>query len=136
MKAASSRWSELLRVVAVIAVALLIGFVITLAVSKEPLEAYAAFLLGPLPRFSLEGGLHIENINRFGNWMEESITLVMLGLSVAVVFKARQFSLGAEGQLLLGALAAGVVSLYLPAPIGIHLVLCCWPPHPPGFCGA
>ena len=123
MKAASSRWSELLRVVAVIAVALLIGFVITLAVSKEPLEAYAAFLLGPLPRFSLEGGLHIENINRFGNWMEESITLVMLGLSVAVVFKARQFSLGAEGQLLLGALAAGVVSLYLPAPIGIHLVL-------------
>jgi simple sugar transport system permease protein len=123
VKAASSRWTELIRVVAVIAVALLIGFVITLAVSKEPLEAYSAFLLGPLPRFSLEGGLHITNINRFGNWLEESITLVLLGLSVAVVFKANQFSLGAEGQLLLGALAGGIVSLYVPAPPVIHLLL-------------
>ncbi len=123
MKAATSRWTELIRVAAVIAIALLIGFLITLAVSKEPLEAYTAFLLGPLPRFSLEGGLHITNINRFGNWMEESITLVLLGLSVAIVFKARQFSLGAEGQLLLGALAAGIVSLYVPAPLGVHLLL-------------
>jgi simple sugar transport system permease protein len=120
---AAGRWAELIRVVAVIVAALLIGFLITLAVSKEPLEAYAAFLLGPLPRFSLAGGLHIENINRFGNWLEESITLVLLGLSVAVVFKAKQFSLGAEGQLLLGALAGGIVSLYVPAPPGVHLLL-------------
>ena len=105
MKAPSSRWNELIRVVAVIAVALLIGFLITLAVSDEPVKAYTAFLLGPLPRISFDGGFHIQNINRFGNWMEESITLVLLGLSVAIVFKAKQFSLGAEGQLLLGALA-------------------------------
>ncbi len=123
MKPASSRWREVARVVIVIAVALLIGFLITLAVSKKPIEAYSAFLLGPLPRFSLEGGLHITNINRFGNWMEESITLVLLGLSVAIVFKAKQFSLGAEGQLLLGALSAGIVSLYVPAPYGVHLLL-------------
>jgi simple sugar transport system permease protein len=123
VKAASSRWTELIRIVAVIAIALLIGFLITLAVSEEPLEAYSAFLLGPLPRFSLDGGLHIANINRFGNWLEESITLVLLGLAVAIVFKAKQFSLGAEGQLLLGALAGGVVSLYVPAPPGVHLLL-------------
>ena len=121
--APSSRLTELFRIVAVVAVALLIGFLITLAVSEEPLEAYSAFLLGPLPRFSLEGGLHIANMNRFGNWLEESITLVLLGLSVAIVFKARQFSLGAEGQLLLGALAGGIVSLYVPAPPGVHLLL-------------
>jgi ABC-type uncharacterized transport system permease subunit len=123
VKATSSRWNEFIRVVVVIVIALLIGFVITLAVSDEPVEAYAAFLLGPLPRISFEGGFHIQNINRFGNWMEESITLVLLGLSVAIVFKAKQFSLGAEGQLLLGALAAGIVSLYVPAPFGIHLLL-------------
>lgn len=123
MKAPSSRLAELIRVILVIAVALLIGFLITLAVSEEPLAAYSAFLLGPLPRFSLEGGLHIANMNRFGNWLEESITLILLGLSVSIVFKAKQFSLGAEGQLLLGALAGGVVSLYVPAPPGIHLLL-------------
>lgn len=118
-----SRWTELIRIVAVIAVALGIGFVITLLVSKEPVQAYAALLFGPLPRISLENGFRILNINRFGNWLEDSITLVLLGLSVAIVFKAKQFSLGAQGQLLLGALGAGIVSLYLPLPGLLHLAV-------------
>jgi len=120
---ARRRGQAILRVVAVVAVALALGFVITLLVSKDPVAAYWALLTGPLPRISWENGFHIANLNRFGNWLEESITLVLLGLSVALVFKARQFSLGAEGQLILGALAAGVVALYVPAPPGIHLVL-------------
>ena len=110
-------WSEPLRVVAVIAVALLIGFFITLMVSKEPVAAYTAFLTGPLPKITFENGaLSIGGMNRFGNWLEESITLILLGLSISIVFKARQFSLGAEGQLFLGALAAGAVSLYVTGP--------------------
>jgi general nucleoside transport system permease protein len=123
MSAARQRGREILRVTAVIAVALAIGFVITLLVSKEPVQAYWALLTGPLPKISFENGFHIQNLNRFGNWLEESITLVLLGLSVALVFKARQFSLGAEGQLILGALAAGIVALYVPAPPGLHLLL-------------
>ena len=114
---ARRNWSEPLRVVAVIAAALLIGFFITLMVSKEPVEAYTAFLTGPLPKITFENGAwSIGGMNRFGNWLEESITLILLGLSISIVFKARQFSLGAEGQLVLGALAAGVVSLYVPGP--------------------
>jgi simple sugar transport system permease protein len=114
---ARRNWSEPLRVVAVIAAALLIGFFITLMVSKEPVAAYTAFLTGPLPKITFENGaLSIGGMNRFGNWLEESITLILLGLSISIVFKARQFSLGAEGQLFLGALAAGVVSLYVPGP--------------------
>jgi simple sugar transport system permease protein len=111
------------RVVSVIGVALIIGFIITLLVSEEPVAAYMALLTGPLPRISFEGGLHIANLNRFGNWIEESITLILLGLAVALVFRARQFSLGAEGQLLLGALAAGIVSIFVPAPPVLHLLL-------------
>jgi simple sugar transport system permease protein len=96
---------ELLRVLIAILVALGIGFVITLIVSDEPIKAYTAFLFGPLTR-----------INRFGDWIEESITLTFLGLAVAIVFKAQLFSLGQEGQMVLGALAAGCIALFLPIP--------------------
>jgi ABC-type uncharacterized transport system permease subunit len=114
---------EIIRIIAVIIIALVIGFVIVVMVSEEPVQAYKELLTGPLPRISFEDGFQIRGINRFGNWIEDSITLILVGLAVAVVFSARQFSLGAEGQIFLGALAAGVVSLYIDAPIAIHIGL-------------
>jgi ABC-type uncharacterized transport system permease subunit len=65
-------------------------------------KAYHAFLLGPLSR-----------LNRWVIWMRDALTLIMLGLSIAIVFRAEQFSLGAEGQLYFGALISGVLGLYL-----------------------
>jgi len=96
---------EFLRILIAVSVALLLGFFITLLVSKQPFEAYRAFLLGPLSRF-----------NRFGDWIEDSITLTLVGLAVALVFKSKQFSLGAEGQILLGALVSGSIALFVPLP--------------------
>lgn len=93
------------RIVIAVAAALLLGFIITLFVSKDPVGAYRAFLFGPLTK-----------INRFGDWIEESITLIFVGLAVALVFKAEQFSLGGEGQLLLGALVSGAIALFVPLP--------------------
>ena len=101
---------EFLRVVIAIAIALGIGFIITLIVSDEPLKAYSALLFGPLTK-----------INRVGDWIEEAITLTFLGLSVAIVFKANQFSLGQEGQLVLGALVAGLISLFVPLPAYLRI---------------
>lgn len=117
------RLIELIRILAVVMVALLIGFIITFFVSEEPVNAFRELLTGPFPRISFENGFHLQGINRFGNWIEESITLILLGLSVAIVFRARQFSLGAEGQLFLGAIAAGIVSLFVSAPPLIHIGL-------------
>ena len=96
------------RIIVVVLVALLLGFILTLFVSDEPVNAYREFLTGPFPRISFDGGFQIKGLNRFGNWIEESITLILLGLSISIVFRARQFSLGAEGQLFMGALAAGI----------------------------
>ncbi len=113
---------EWVRIIAVIIIALAIGFVITSLVSDDPVGAYRDLLTGPLPKISwVDGGLSLRGINRFGNWMEDSTTLILVGLAVAIVFSARQFSLGAEGQIFIGALAAGVVSLYLNAPAFIHI---------------
>lgn len=112
---------EWVRIITVIVIALAIGFVITALVSDDPVGAYRDFLTGPLPKISLEDGFAVKGINRFGNWMEDSTTLILVGLAVAIVFSARQFSLGAEGQIFMGALAAGVVSLYFNSPAFVHI---------------
>ncbi len=94
---------EITRVVIVIAAALLLSFIVILVVSAQPGEAFNAFVLGPLG-----------NTNRISNWIVQATTLTFTGLAVALVFQARQFSLGAEGQLYAGALFAGIASLYFP----------------------
>lgn len=62
--------------------------------------AYKAFLLGPISR-----------PNRWAIWIQDSLTLIMVGIAIAIVFRAEQFSLGAEGQLYLGALVSGIIAL-------------------------
>lgn len=103
---------EFLRILLAITTALALGFIVTLLVSEDPIGAYKAFLLGPLSKF-----------NRFGDWIEESITLIFVGLSVALAFKAKQFSLGTEGQLLLGALVSGSIALFVPLPAILRVPL-------------
>lgn len=104
--------AHLVRTVSTVLIALALGFVITLVVSDEPIEAYVALLAGPL-----------SSASRIGTWIEDATTLTMLGLSIAIVFRAQQFSLLAEGQLYLGALVAGIIALKLPAPGLLHLVV-------------
>jgi ABC-type uncharacterized transport system permease subunit len=103
---------ESLRVIIAVSIALLLGFIVALFVSEDPLGAYKAFLLGPLSKF-----------NRFGDWIEESITLILVGLSVAIAFKAKLFSMGTEGQLLLGALVSGAIALFVPLPAVLRIPL-------------
>ena len=89
----SSRgFQQFSRIVLAIVIGLVLGFIVTCFVSKDPIGAYKAFLLGPLTR-----------LNRIGDWLEESLTLVLVGLAVSLVFKASQFYIGVEGQMLLGA---------------------------------
>ena len=103
---------EFLRIVLALTIGLGLGFIITLFVSDDPIGAYKAFLLGPLTR-----------LNRIGDWLEESLTLILLGLTICIVFNASQWYIGVEGQMILGALAAGCVSLYVPLPPAPRILL-------------
>jgi general nucleoside transport system permease protein len=103
---------EFMRIFLAIFISLVLGFIITLFVSKDPIGAYKAFLFGP-----------VSKLNRFGEWIKESITLCLLGLSVAIVFKANLFSMGAEGQMVIGALVSGAVALFVPLPIYLRIPL-------------
>lgn len=97
---------EIASVVLTILLALALAFVIVALLGKNPVEAFAALITGPL-----------ERPNRIGNWLEQTTTLVILGLSVMIPFRAGQISIGAEAQLYLGALGAAVAGILLPLPI-------------------
>jgi simple sugar transport system permease protein len=71
-------------------------------------------------------------VGAFGNWSDPSSipnaisgTLVtstpyiLAGLAVALGFKAGLFNIGAEGQLLMGAVGAAAVGVWLPAWLGV-----------------
>lgn len=98
--------------------ALAIGFVIIAMVSDEPVRAFLALTTGALPdiRFSDAEGWQVRRLVRFGAVIEDAITLTFLGLAIAIPFRARQFSLGADGQMFLSALAAAAASLTIGGP--------------------
>jgi simple sugar transport system permease protein len=78
-----------------------ISFATTLSEGlKQSQAAFDALLFGPIAR-----------VNRWGVWIQDAITLILLGLAFAIVFRAEQFSLGAEGQLYFGALVSGIIAL-------------------------
>jgi len=108
----SKGFRELLRVIIALTIGLTFGFIITLFVSDSPVEAYKAFLLGPLTR-----------LNRIGDWLEDSLTLVLVGLALCIVFTAGQWYIGAEGQLILGALMSGLVILFVPLHPALRITL-------------
>ncbi len=104
---------ELLRTGVAIAVALIIGFMVTSMVSESPLEAFGYFLRGPFT-----------SVRRFGAFLEAAIPLTFTGLAVSLVFSAGQFNLGAEGHFFIGAIAATAAGILLNLPPVIHTVVC------------
>jgi ABC-type uncharacterized transport system permease subunit len=99
-------------------IAVLIGLAISVSliylISKEPGFSLQSFLLGPFLSKS-----------RFFNLIATASPIIFCGLAIAVSFQARQFNVGAEGCLYLGAAVgtAFAVSTRLPAFLHIPLVL-------------
>ncbi|MCS6872681.1 MAG: ABC transporter permease [Anaerolineae bacterium] len=105
---------EALRVLLTVTVALIIGGLILLILSPQSAAAaYNALLTGPLSR-----------LNRWAAWIDDAISLTLVALAITLVFKAKLFSLGAEGQIFLGALASGLVALFVDGlPTALHVSL-------------
>lgn len=57
------------------------------------------------------------------NSLIEAVPITLVGLGVAVAFRAGLFNLGGEGQIYMGALAAVLVVLWLPGLPGVLLIL-------------
>jgi ABC-type uncharacterized transport system permease subunit len=100
---------ELNRTLVAVVIALLLAVAIIFLVSKEPWQALQYFLLGPL-----------SSLRRFGNVVEMAIPFIFTGLSVCVMFQAKQFNMLSEGAFFIGGLAAAMVAVKLVLPLGIH----------------
>jgi len=94
-----------------IVLSLLAGAVFILLIGKNPVTAYIALVQGAFG-----------NLFSIGETLENTTPLILTGLAVAFAFRAKLFNIGAEGQFLMGALAATWVGINLPMPAGIHLL--------------
>ncbi|WP_461766700.1 ABC transporter permease [Pseudothermotoga sp.] len=83
-----------------ILLALLVGMVVLLFISKEPIATLKWFFLGPFTNFYF-----------FGNMLAASIPLIFTGLAASVGFHANVFNLGLEGQYYFGAIVGTVIGL-------------------------
>ena len=59
-----------------------------------------------------------------GEFIAASVPLILCGLSVAFAFKTGLFNIGAEGQLMMGSMAAVLCGIYLDLPPVIHPIVC------------
>jgi simple sugar transport system permease protein len=112
-----ARAGELLRAVVVpvlaVVVALLIGAVIIAISGVDPLKAYGALLRGGLG-----------NARAIGRTLEKATPLIFGGLAVSLAFKGGLFNIGAQGQLLFGAITAAFVGFTIKGlPAAVHLPL-------------
>jgi len=113
------------RALLAVGLALAVAFALMCAISAEPVQALRQLLTGalPEPHWSADTGWTLRRLTRFGAVIEKTITLTLLGLAVMFGFRARQFSIGADGQFFLSALAAVAVSVWLPPLGGLELLL-------------
>jgi len=108
------KYFNLLRTIIAVLIGIAISVLLIFLISKDPGFSLQQFLLGPLLSRS-----------RFSSMIEMASPIIMCGLGIAVAFQARQFNVGAEGALYVGAaLGTGfAVSTALPAFLHLPLTL-------------
>ena len=99
-------------------ISIIIGFIVgaiaLLIAGYNPIESYGK-LFGVIFRSS-------KNISY--SFIEYSVPYILTGLSVAFAFKTGVFNIGAEGQYVMGSVAAMLVGAFVKAPAYIHIPLC------------
>ncbi len=97
------RWVNVVVPVMSIILGLITGALLIWANGVNPFVAYKAMAIGA-----------------FGSWyalgetLVKTIPLILAGLGVSIAFRMQLWNIGAEGQLYMGAIAAGGVALFLP----------------------
>ncbi|MGB7980501.1 MAG: ABC transporter permease [Candidatus Nanopelagicales bacterium] len=84
-------------------------------------SAYKALFSGSLINFSAY--TVTDAIKPFTETLYTSTSLIFAGLAVALPFRAGMFNIGAQGQLIVGAIVAGYIGFTYDMPFPIHLIL-------------
>ncbi len=113
--------------------ALVLGGVLVVVSSEEVTSAFGYFF--SRPQDALLGSLQVVGATygallrgslggptQISQTLLEATPLICAGLSVSLAFRAGLFNIGAQGQLIMGALAAGLVGFGVTLPPVLHLV--------------
>lgn len=106
---------SVLRPVLTVLTALLIGSLLILPTGTSPLEAYAVLFQGAFG-----------NPTAFLNTLMCATPLLFCGLAACIALKSGVFNIGIEGQMYLGAVAAGLVAVWCKDLPGWLLVPLCF----------
>ena len=99
------RWRPLWVSLSALVVALVIAGGVFALYGVSPLEAYGSMFSGTL--LSAQGRAEV---------LRRAAPLLLTGAGLTLAFRAQFFNIGAEGQILLGAVFAGGVALFVPVP--------------------
>ncbi len=96
-----------------ILVGFIVGAVFLTVMGYDPVLVYTTMISGALskPRFLSYSVVY-------------ATPLIFVGLSVAFSFRTGVFNIGAEGQFVVGSMAACLVGIFVEAPPVIHAILC------------
>ena len=101
---------------AAVFMALVIGAVIMIATSVAPATILRSFV-------AMADG-SVGSINAISETLTASIPLVLAGLGIGLAFRAGLFNIGAEGQMVIGGLAAAIASFSITGlPMAVHMPL-------------
>lgn len=117
-KAAKGR-KVLIPLVAV-ALGFLLGSIVVLLTGKNPLLMFNAIIQGLTGINIATGGFNPRHI---GELVIQAMPIILTGLCVGFAFRTGLFNIGAEGQLMMGSLAATAVALTVKAPAFVHVPL-------------
>lgn len=87
------------------ALTLALGSLFFAALGHDPVATMDAFFVRPL-----------NSMNGLSEWLLKASPLILIGCGLAIGFRANVWNIGAEGQLILGAIAACGVGLFWPNP--------------------
>lgn len=103
---------ELVRTFVAVAISLLLGFIIILFVSDEPISTIFYFVIGPVTK-----------ARYIGNVIESAIPLIFSGLATVILFQTSLFNLGSEGIFYFSGLLAAIIGITFSMPAMLHSVV-------------
>ena len=109
---APSRVMSLLSPVLALAVTILVGVLLFMMLGKDPSKGLAMFFIEPF-----RGAYALSEL------CVKATPLMLIGLGLAVCYRANVWNIGAEGQFVLGAIAASGVAMHASADTSHWIVL-------------